>query len=162
MPTLLPTHTPRPSCTVLPACSPAGTFASSTGQSHCTPCDAGDYQPLAGKTTCLNCPPDSYAHFPGSAACISCFFGQPVVVAGPGGLTELKLEQPSAGVVVASTSATATLSSPSCAFNPFTAACNSTLSRTIAIETDQTCGVWLYVLADTGCSSADNLTHFDG
>ena len=58
---------------------------------------------------------------------------------------------------------TAVLSSGlgSCSVSPF-ASCTNTAGATIAIETDASCLVRIYVLGDTACSVADKLTIVDG
>lgn len=79
-------------------CSPAGTYAATAGNSHCSACSRDYYQPAAGSTACRPCPGSSFAHFPGSAVCIACFNGLPVVMADAAGVhTERTAEQPSPG-----------------------------------------------------------------
>ena len=51
----------------------------------------------------------------------------------------------------------------SCAFaNPFKDSCSTTVGRTLAFETDQSCLVRMYVLSDDDCSEASKLTIIDG
>ena len=148
----------------------AGSYATLPGSTECTACAVDTYRAAAGGSVCDPCPDKSYAHFTGSTGCLACYFGMPKVVAGTvdgvvGFNGDLPDEQPKPGyriVTLPSTSALGATCSLDHPFNSGDNACDSLNSRTIAIETDVTCEVRVFVLGDSKCSVADDLAVMDG
>ena len=147
----------------------AGSFATLPGSTACTACDVDTYSSTAGSSICEPCPENSYAHFTGSTGCLACYYGMPKVVAGEidgvaGFNGDLPEEQPKPGYRIVTLPSTSTLEACSLAhpFNTGDNKCDSLDGRTLAIETDVTCEVRVFVLGDSKCSVADDLAVIDG
>ncbi len=120
------------------------------------------YAASAGtQTECTPCPEGSYAHLTGSTGCLACYFGEPKVIAGSidgvAALATMPSEQPKPGYKVV----TLTNSLATCTNSPFDG-CGNTAGSSLAIETDETCQVKVFVLGSSTCSAADDLTSMAG
>ena len=147
----------------------AGSVAANVGSTACTDCAVDTYRSTAGSSICEPCPDKSFAYFTGSTGCLACYFGVPKVVAGEidgvvGFNGDLPDEQPKPGYRIVTLPSTSTLEACSLAhpFNTGDNKCDSLDGRTLAIETDATCEVRVFVLGDSKCSVADDLAVMDG
>ncbi|EFN50934.1 hypothetical protein CHLNCDRAFT_141584 [Chlorella variabilis] len=133
----------------------AGSVAPYAGTAACALCDLDTYRSTAGGSYCEPCPDNAYAHFRGSTGCLACYFGMPKVVAGEidgvAAFDVMPNEQPRPGYRIATLPAASSLHSCTLEhpFNSGYTACETTDGRMIAIETDVTCEVRVFVLGDS-------------
>ncbi|KAL4434266.1 hypothetical protein ABPG75_000707 [Micractinium tetrahymenae] len=154
-----------------PALCPAGQYAERAGLATCRLCGTDQYQANTGATSCSPCPDYSFAHFTGSTGCIACYYGEPKVVAGKiqGKLGfwwgEMPQEQAPENTGFRffrlAGDALGTCTDVAHPFNDPSSGCDSMDRRVLALQTDPTCLVRIYVLGDDKCSHARSLSVVD-
>ena len=137
----------------------AGKFAQFVGDATCSDCDIGTYSSTTGNSHCAVCPAPSTNHFAGSTSCLACYFGTPKVLAGAGAEAVLPTERPAPGYRVY-TLAGNTLNA--CAVDHPFKTCTSVNQRSVAVATDESCLVRVFVLGDSACSVGEDLAIVSG